>query len=73
MNHDETKLADGRVLLALKRKRVLDFVWVLTLAIQAGVLLSFAWLGWTERGVGSVSRVRVPLLPSSRARIFRSR
>jgi diguanylate cyclase (GGDEF)-like protein len=56
MSHDETQLSDGRVLLALERKRVLDFVWVLTLALQAGALLLFGWLGWLDRGVGSTSR-----------------
>jgi diguanylate cyclase (GGDEF)-like protein len=56
MSHDETKLAEGRVLMALERKRVLDFVWVFTLAVQAGALLLFAWLGWLDRGIGSTSR-----------------
>jgi diguanylate cyclase (GGDEF)-like protein len=46
---------DG-VLLALERKRVLDFVWILTLAFQACVLLLFGWLGWIDRGVGAISR-----------------
>jgi diguanylate cyclase (GGDEF)-like protein len=56
MSGDANNNADGRTLLALERKRVLDFVWVLTLALQAGALLLFAWLGWIDRGVGSVSR-----------------
>jgi len=56
MSHDQTQLANGRILLALERKRVLDFVWVSTLALQAGALLLFAWLGWQGRGIGSTSR-----------------
>ena len=45
-----------RALLALERKRVLDFVWVLTLGFQAASLLGLAWLGWIDRGLGSLSR-----------------
>lgn len=52
----ETGATNGHTLLALERKRVLDFVWILTLAFQAFALLLFAWLGWIDRSVGSLSR-----------------
>jgi diguanylate cyclase (GGDEF)-like protein len=48
--------ASDHALLALERKRVLDFVWILTLAFQAALLLLLAWLGWIDGGVGSLGR-----------------
>ena len=46
----------GTALLALERKRVLDFVWIATLAIQTCALALLGWMGIAERGVATVSR-----------------
>src|SRR5262249_37130152 len=46
----------GTVLLALERKRVLDFVWIVTLAVEACALALLGWLGIAERGVATVGR-----------------
>jgi diguanylate cyclase (GGDEF)-like protein len=46
----------GTALLALERKRVLDFVWIVTLAVEACSLALLGWMGIAERGVATVSR-----------------
>src|SRR5947209_3179779 len=46
----------GTALLALERKRVLDIVWIATLAIETSALALLGWIGIAERGVATVSR-----------------
>ncbi len=46
----------GTALLALERKRVLDFVWIVTLAVEACALALLGWMGLAERGIATVSR-----------------
>lgn len=49
-------LNHGTALLALERKRVLDFVWIVTLAVEACALALLGWMGIAEHGVAMVSR-----------------
>ncbi len=49
-------LDHGTALLAFERKRVLDFVWIVTLAVEVCVLAVLGWMGLAERGIASVSR-----------------
>ena len=45
----------GTVLLALERKRVLDFVWIATLAVETCALALLGWMGIAERSLATVS------------------
>ena len=49
-------LDNGTALLALERKRVLDFVWIVTLAVEACALAMLGWMGVAERGIAAVGR-----------------
>jgi diguanylate cyclase (GGDEF)-like protein len=51
-----TVLDEGTVLLALERKRLLDFVWIVTLAVEACSLALLGWMGIAQVGVSAVSR-----------------
>jgi diguanylate cyclase (GGDEF)-like protein len=46
----------GTALLALERKRVLDFVWIVTLAVEACALAVLGWMGFADRSVAAVGR-----------------
>src|SRR3989442_9665778 len=49
-------LNHGTALLALERKRVLDFVWIVTLAVEACALALLGWMGIAEHGVATGGR-----------------
>jgi len=48
--------ARGTALLALERKRTLDFVWIVTLAVEVCSLALLGWMGIAQRSVATVSR-----------------
>jgi hypothetical protein len=52
----DTTLDRGTALLALERKRVLDFAWIVTLAVEACALALLGWMGIAERGIASIGR-----------------